>query len=108
MKRFIGVATVMTVAAIALALGTYTKVFNTHYKVAPGSELGKAGCAACHLSKANLKLNPYGTDMAAALKKEGSKKLTPQILAKIEALDSDKDGVKNVDEIKKGLLPGAK
>ncbi|MCB8931832.1 MAG: hypothetical protein M9921_02760 [Fimbriimonadaceae bacterium] len=108
MKRFVGVGVLLALACIALALGTYTKVFVTQYKVDASSALGKAGCAACHMSKTDLKLNPYGKDLAEQLKKEGTKKLTPAILAKVEALDSDKDGVKNIDEIKKGELPGVK
>ena len=108
MRRFVGVATLLALAGIALALGTYTKVFNTHYKVATDSALGKATCTVCHVSKTDMKVNPYGADLAAAMKQEKTKKLTPAILVKVEALDSDKDGVKNVDEIKKGRFPGAK
>ena len=35
-------------------------------------------------------------------------KVTPEIVVKLDKLDSDKDGVNNVDEIKKGQLPGVK
>ena len=108
MRRFVGVVTLLALAGVVLALGTFVKVFNAHYKVAADSVLGKAGCAVCHVSKSNLKLNPYGTDLAKVMKKEGSKKVTPEILVKLDKLDSDKDGVNNVDEIKKGQLPGVK
>jgi hypothetical protein len=54
------------------------------------------------------KLNPYGLDMQTEMKKAKSKKLTPAILKELENLDSDKDGKKNIDEIKADSNPGLK
>jgi hypothetical protein len=53
-------------------------------------------------------LNPYGQDMAKVMKADKTKKLTPAILKKIEQLDSNKNGRKNIDEIKADRNPGAK
>jgi methylmalonyl-CoA mutase cobalamin-binding domain/chain len=68
--------------------------------------LSKAACSVCHVGVKGGKLNPYGTDMKEAL--AGSKKLTPEVLKKIEAKDSDGDGMKNIDEIKADRNPGIK
>jgi hypothetical protein len=35
-----------------------------------------------------------------------ARSLTPDVLKSVENLDSDKDKVRNIDEIKKGRLPG--
>ena len=45
-------------------------------------------------------VNAYGNDL------DGDEKGRQVQLAKIEKLDSDKDGVSNLDEIKKGTNPG--
>lgn len=107
MKRSrIGLAAgLMTLGTVALALPTFTKDFEGHYKIAKGSALNKANCAVCHVGK-SPKLNPYGLDMKKEMEAAKTKKLTPDTLKKIENLDSDKDGVKNLDEIKADTNPG--
>ncbi|MCX7801010.1 MAG: hypothetical protein N2109_11790 [Fimbriimonadales bacterium] len=90
------------VACVAIASPAFLGVFNSTYKVKSSSELGKAKCAVCHTK--GKELDPYGEDLKKAL--GGAKKLSPEVLAKVEGLDSDKDGVKNSDELKKGTLPG--
>jgi hypothetical protein len=64
------------------------------------AKLGK--CATCHTKgmpkKDDAELNAYGKDL-----KESGK---PADFAKVEAKDSDGDGVKNADEIKAGTNPG--
>ncbi|MCB8931831.1 MAG: hypothetical protein H6534_00150 [Chthonomonadaceae bacterium] len=98
----------MMVAGIVLAFGTFSKPFATQYKIDKSSALGKAGCGVCHATAKGGKLNPYGLDLQKAMKVAKTKKLTPEVLKKIESLDSDKDGVKNLDEIKKDRNPGVK
>ena len=94
-------------AVLALATGALQKSFSTKYGVKPDSNLGKAKCSVCHVKATGGKLNPYGQDLAAAIKTAGGKP-TPEIYAKTDKLDSDKDGVKNGDEIKKDRNPGVK
>ncbi len=89
-----------------MAMTTFNKVFHDKYDIKPTSNIGKADCAACHVKKKGGALNPYGKDIAAAMKAAGSKKLTPAILSKVEGLDSDKDGKSNIAEIKADSLPG--
>lgn len=108
MKKLLIVSTMVCVFAIASALSAYSKVFHDHYKVKDGSNLAKAACMTCHISAKGGKLNPYGLDIQKEMKAQKAKKITPAILAKIEGLDSDKDGVKNIDEIKKDANPGVK
>lgn len=94
----------MILATTAFALPPMAKVFEATYKPAKNSALKKADCVICHVAKGKTKLNPYGEDIKKEL--AGSKTLTPEILKKVESLDSDKDGVSNIDEIKADTLPG--
>lgn len=92
-------------ASAAWAFPPYLKVFTETYKVKPDSALGKAACGICHISKTDTsKLNPYGQDLKKNLV---GGKLTKASLAKVEGLDSNKNGVSNINEIKAGKLPGA-
>lgn len=106
LKTGLSVVLILSSAA-ALALPGFIKDFGGVYKIPKGSALEKATCVACHTANGVAKLNAYGEDMkkAMAALKTG-KKLTPEVLKKIEKLDSDKDGVKNITEINKGTLPG--
>jgi len=84
------------------------KAFVAKYPDAKAS-LGK--CSTCHMKALPKKdgdheLNPYGKDVLAkaAVDPKAAKKEFK--FEKIEALDSDGDGVKNIDEIKAGTNPG--
>lgn len=90
-------------SAAALALPTFNPVFSDLYKPKEGSALAKASCGVCHIGHTK-ELNPYGKDVKKAL--GGSKVITAAVLKKVEKLDSDRDGVKNGVELKKGTLPG--
>lgn len=103
--RFLFIVSALLVPAAAIALPAMVKTFQTQYSPAKGSALAKAGCAVCHVG-ATAKLNSYGTDLKAAMAAQKSKALTPSALKAVEAKDSDKDGVTNIDEIKAGKLPG--
>ncbi len=106
MKRLASVVAVLGLFASAMALSTFKKTFNEHYGVKEGSNLAKAECGICHVRAKGGKLNPYGKDLQAAMKEAKAKKLTVEILAKVEKLDSDKDGKSNIEEIKADSLPG--
>ena len=71
---------------------------------------GKVECATCHVSaqptKKDRRLNPYGADVKAVgivRDANGKKVFDP---SRIEALDSDKDGKTNGEELKTGTHPG--
>lgn len=104
MKRITTLVLVCGLAAAAMALSGFSSVFNTKYNVSKTSNLGKLGCAVCHASPKGGKLNSYGRDVKTAL--NGSKKLTPAVLAAVEGMDSNKDGVKNGDSIRADKAPG--
>ncbi|MFZ4506111.1 MAG: hypothetical protein ACOYON_00255 [Fimbriimonas sp.] len=106
MKRLLGLTALTGLVTMAMAFAAIEKVFDTNYKIEKNSNLGKAACGVCHMNVKGGKLNPYGKDLEALLKAEKTTKMTPAILAKAEQLDSDKDGVKNIDEIKKDTNPG--
>jgi hypothetical protein len=93
-----------TAAATAFALPNMVADFHGAYKVNKTSALSKAGCKVCHTVGA--KLNPYGEDLKKALAEAKTKKLSADIFKKVETLDSDKDSVKNLDEIKADKNPG--
>lgn len=95
------------ISAVVWAYPACTKTFLETYKIKKSSNLAKASCAICHPAKNKTrKLNPYGIDLQKAMRAEKTKKLTKKALAKVEKLDSDKDKVRNIDEIKAGTLPG--
>ncbi len=106
MKKLTMLTALLVLAAFSTALSGFVKTFNDNYKVNKDSNIGKAACMTCHTTAKGGKLNPYGQDLMAAMKAADTKKLTPEILKKVEPLDSNKNGVKNIDEIKADKLPG--
>lgn len=79
--------------------------FKQIYAPRAESDLAKANCLICHSKMPPSKdaLNPYGRDVQKAAP---SKLIDAKVLRAVEKLDSDKDGVRNIDEIKGGKLPG--
>jgi mono/diheme cytochrome c family protein len=98
-------AALVVPAVAVLALPTMVKEFADVAKVKKGGVLEKAKCAVCHVGM-TPKLNPYGKDMKEAMAALKTKKINAEVLKAIEAKDSDEDGVKNGDEIKKDTNPG--
>lgn len=92
-------------SAVALVAGSAVATMDLQKQMAstyPGA--AKPKCGSCHVKampkKGEVDVNAYGKDLTAT-KKDGK-----YDFAKIEKLDSDKDGVSNIDEIKKGTNPG--
>jgi hypothetical protein len=106
MKRILTVSGLTAFAVVAFALSSFNNVFVKTYNINPDSPLAKASCAVCHIGKHGGKLNPYGKDMQVVMKAADTHKLTPEILHKIENLDSTKTGKKNIEKIKAGKNPG--
>ncbi len=106
MKRFVLALMVTTCGALAFALGSFGSVFETTYGVPKGSALSQAKCSVCHVNVRGGKLNPYGLDLAVVMKAAKTRKLTPELLHKIDDLDSLKLGTKNIARIKAGKNPG--
>jgi mono/diheme cytochrome c family protein len=90
--------------ALATASAVMMKQHKTLVPPPAGSAMAKANCKACHTTGKNL--NPYGSDISKAMKALKAKAITAPVLKKVEALDSDKDGVANGAETKAGTLPG--
>lgn len=107
MKRFLYLAAGVSLFTTAMALSTFDKVFHEKYSIKKDSNLDKLDCAVCHARPKGGKLNTYGKDVQAALAEAKSKKLTPAILAKIEGLDSNKNGKSNLEDIKADVNPGS-
>lgn len=98
----------LAVGSSLLATIDVQKAFVAKYPEAKAT-LGK--CTTCHVKplpkKEDHESNAYGKDLAKTVVDPKAEKKTYDF-AKVEALDSDGDGVKNVDEIKKGTNPGDK
>ena len=108
MKRTLTVAIALAAFSLAVAMPPFPKAFQAHYKIKKESKLFKTNCAVCHTTPGGGKLNPYGHDLQEAIRALKTKTVTPEALKRIEKLDSDKDGTKNIDEIKRDTNPGAK
>ena len=109
MKRLLTVVGLAAVTMFACSMVASMKTFDSTYGIKPDSKLGTAKCMACHLTmKGGKTLNPYGKDLQAAMKAKGTKKMTEEILRSVENLDSDKDGMSNVAELKADRNPGEK
>lgn len=106
MKKLLFMILTLGIVTMAMALSTFSKTFNEKYAVKTGSTLSKAACGVCHVKPSGGKLNAYGKDLQVAMKAAGAKKLTAEVLAKVENLDSNKNGKKNIDEIKADVNPG--
>jgi hypothetical protein len=106
MKRTLTIIGLVGIGAIALSTTASWKVFENQYHIQKDSKLGTATCIVCHLGKKGGRLNAYGKDLQAVMKAAGTKKLTPELLAKVEGLDSLKDGKTNIAKIKSDTNPG--
>jgi hypothetical protein len=97
-------AVVSLASAVALVAGTALATMDLQKEVLKKYPDSKIKCGSCHTKampkKGEADVNAYGKDLTA------TKKEAKYDFAKIEKLDSDKDGVSNLDEIKKGTNPG--
>jgi hypothetical protein len=95
------------VATTLLANLDNQKAFVAKYPDAKAS-LGK--CSTCHVKalpkKEDHEMNPYGKDVQTKAVVDPKAEKKTYKFEKIEGLDSDGDGVKNIDEIKAGTNPG--
>lgn len=107
LKKFLLSAITLALGVSAFSLSTFYNTFTTTYKVEKDSALGKQACQICHVNKRGGKqLNPYGKDVQAALHAAGVKKITAEILHKVDKLDSTKSGMTNLEKIRAGKNPG--
>ena len=106
MKRTMTATLLLGIGAIAMSLGNYNAMFHKTYDLSSTSTVGKANCVTCHQKASGGKLNSYGMDLQKAMKAAGAKKLTVDILKKVEGLDSNKNGKTNLEDIKADVLPG--
>ena len=100
MKINVIVLALSLIAVSAFATTQWGDLFEKTYNPKPGTPLVKAGCVVCHDKSGSGALNYYGNSLKG-------KSVTTKSLRKVEKLDSDKDGVKNIAEIKAGTLPGS-
>lgn len=96
------------VPTCAQARPEFVAVATTTYPAKADGNVAKAlaSCGLCHAAEGAPKLNPYGTDLKAALKKAGAQTLSAEILHSLDAKDSDADGFTNGKEFASDTLPG--
>jgi predicted CXXCH cytochrome family protein len=82
------------------ALPDYHTAFVRLYAPKADTALAKARCQLCHTTPEGGRRNPYGEDFGKQNTRDAA------AFRAIEKLDSDKDGVSNLDEIRAGTLPG--
>jgi|ERR1035437_3150076 hypothetical protein len=108
-KTTIAVSVLVAVCAGTTLLANLDnqKAFVAKYPDAKAS-LGK--CSTCHMKplpkKEDHEMNPYGKDVQTKAVVDPKAEKKTYKFEKIESLDSDGDGVKNIDEIKAGTNPG--
>ena len=61
-------------------------------------------CNVCH-STTSLALNSFGKDFSSLKRELGNERL-PEVWKQLGNLDSDKDGISNIQELLKSLNPG--
>lgn len=93
----------LLISEYGLATQKSTEIFCQKYPKSLGCETQQASCNICHTAAPSL--NPYGEDIAGALTGNIDVMLL-DALNKVEELDSDEDGVKNIDEIVNFGAPG--
>ncbi|HSV73921.1 MAG TPA: hypothetical protein VLH79_09195 [Chthonomonadales bacterium] len=96
--------TLAVLGAAAMAGPEMVVPFHRHYNIKPDSRLGKLPCLVCHLPD-NVRLGPYGMDMQRAMRALKTTTMTPAVLRRIERLDSDRDGVNNLAELRGDSSP---
>ncbi|MHB9035065.1 MAG: hypothetical protein ACYC64_00260 [Armatimonadota bacterium] len=88
------------VCGSAPATLSWTKTFSKLYKPKRESTLKEARCAVCHVTSSGTSgLNCYGRMLEKL-------EIDPDSLKAVENKDADKDGARNIEEIKAGTLPG--
>jgi hypothetical protein len=91
-------------SAVALVAGSAIATVDMQKQMVSKYPNSKPKCNTCHVNskpkKNDAVVNAFGKDLLAT-KKDGK-----YDFAKIEKLDSDKDGVSNLDEMNKGTNPG--
>lgn len=96
---FLIVSLSLGLTGLAAAVPDYLATFSKLYSPEPETPVAKARCLVCHSDMAG-KLNPYGADFQKQKTRDAA------AFKAIEKIDSDKDGVPNLEEIKAGTLPG--
>jgi cytochrome c peroxidase len=104
MKKFLAALAMIAFSTSVLATMELQKDLVAKYPTC------KANCATCHVKKmakkGDAELNVFGKDMVAKAIVDPKAEKKTYDYKKIEALDSDKDGKTNLEELKAGTNPG--
>jgi hypothetical protein len=97
----------LLLTAAALARPEAPEGFCAVYEDAPACVAGAVSCTQCHDTSGPPNFNAYGADLSGALDRSLSfEEALPGALETIEDLDSDGDGLSNLEEIQAGSWPG--
>ncbi len=103
-KGLIGLA-FAAAATSAYAEPEFMEVLAAKYPALESSPLADKSCGICHVSDSDFGFNAYGKQMAQKLTELNQKGLTEGVLAAIEVMDADNDGVSNGEELSAGKDP---
>jgi uncharacterized membrane protein len=106
MKRALTFGTILIALSVPHTLWAkpdFMEGYLSHFKSFAGQ--ADKGCAGCHVSSSDFKLNLYGKQLAQELHRANAKQLSEAILVKVDALDADGDGATNIEELKAGTNP---
>ncbi len=98
-------AVISLASAAALLAGTALATMDIQKEVLKKYPDSKIKCGTCHVKampkKGEADVNKFGADMHKVKGKDGKYDFVA-----LEKMDSDGDGVSNLDELKKGTNPG--
>jgi uncharacterized membrane protein len=100
---FLATLTAFILPQLAWAKPDFMEQYFNRYKSSAG--IADKGCASCHVSNSDFKLNLYGKQLAQELHQANAKHLSEGILVRMDALDADGDGATNIEELKAGTDP---
>lgn len=100
MSRMALILTILLVGFPSHAKKHYFNSLKSYYSEFP--EVKKRKCQNCH-SKTSLKLNDYGQDFGSI---QSDFQNIKEAFAELEMVDSDEDGVVNLEELGQGTHPG--
>ncbi len=104
MKKFLAALAMIAFSTTVLATMELQKDLIAKYPTS------KANCATCHVKKmakkGDAELNPFGKDAVAKAIVDPKAEKKVYDYKKIDALDSDKDGKTNLEELTAGTNPG--
>ncbi|MBL8086582.1 MAG: DUF2231 domain-containing protein [Chthonomonas sp.] len=102
--RLVMIVALAALSAFANATPKIRGDFLRVAKVNAGSEIERVECILCHVRPPRR--NAFGRAVYDELRRQPGERVTEELIRALALKDSDGDGVKDMDEINQGSLPG--